>query len=237
MAQTGPMLNNKTLGILGGRLVCDRVFEVYLTQAEMKSPVIQFRVKYGAIKILNSPPFQYELGNSIYGIREKVADQQPLHKVTESEFDPARHAFQGNNVVSKPGEPIMSAGAGPCVIFTMYNPKSKIGSISHIDPGNPLEDSEIEALISQLELKSIDDLQVSLFGGWTSYSERIIYYIRKFFNKKGVKMHKEDILGGGSRSVFLDTKTGKHKYIDLKHFKQHYLKRILEANRNKLLNL
>jgi len=225
---------NYGIMVLGNTIHVSKRLDVYLTKQELQNPVIKFLRKYKAISLLRRPPRNYELGQSIYGIQEQVSDQQPLHQVTEAEFRPERNAWQGNNVVSKPGEPVMSAGAGPCVILSMYNPKTKIGSISHIDPGSPLEDKEIEGLISQLGIETPEDLRVSMFGGWTSFSERIIYHLREFFNKQDVKIQKEDILGGGSRSVILDTETGEHKYIDKSHFKQHYLERIFEHNASTL---
>ncbi|MBT6143505.1 hypothetical protein HOH51_03245 [bacterium] len=202
--------------------------DVYLTKQELQNPVIKFLLKYKAINLLSHPPRNYELGKSIYGIQEQVSDQQPLHQVTEAEFRVDRYTGQGNSVVSKPGEPVMTVGAGPCVILSMYNPKTKIGSISHIDPSYPLEDKKIEGLISQLGIKNPEDLRVSMFGGWTGFSERIIYHLREFFNKQKVKIQKEDILGGGSRSVILDTETGEHKYIDKSHFRKYHFNTLIK---------
>jgi len=228
------MLAYSLCGVISDVLRIPKVFDVYLTSEEMQNPVVKFLLKYQIIRLLPSPPPNYELGQSIYGMQEHAEQQEPLHQVSESEFKAERHAWQGHSVISKPGEPVMSCGAGPCVIFTMYNPKNKMGSISHIDPNSPLSKKEIENLVSELKIESIDDLQVTMFGGWNSYSERIIYFIRNFFDERGVDIHKEDVLGGGSRSIFLDTNTGEHKYIDLPHFQENYLKRLMKANNDRI---
>ncbi|MEK6827095.1 MAG: hypothetical protein AABX99_01265 [Nanoarchaeota archaeon] len=112
-------------------------------------------------------------------------------------------------------KPILATyGLATCVGFVGWNPKQKIGFLTHYDAMTKLSESFdylIDCVLKQSQGKS-SEFDVRLVGGWDN-SDPIIEFLKSNLGKnKNIKMKliKEDIGRSGLvKSVALDTRTGK----------------------------
>jgi len=122
-------------------------------------------------------------------------------------------APQGGYVAGSNGAKIGTTGLGPCVAVILYDERSRSGTVFHVDPNMPISDT-ISEIVSQMRKSGAGEIYARLVGGWSGYSEKAIFYIRRGLSDSGVVIKGEDILGDGRsrHNVILDTTDGSLAY-------------------------
>ncbi|MCM8783889.1 MAG: hypothetical protein NC818_03845 [Candidatus Omnitrophica bacterium] len=105
---------------------------------------------------------------------------------------------------------LLTFGAGPCVIVTLYDPNTKIGTLIHFDAISDIRGA-LGKVIYHMKINgaNIERLEARIIGGNTGSSEELIYQIYKALESiGGIQIVEKDILGFESRSIIMDTNTG-----------------------------
>lgn len=114
---------------------------------------------------------------------------------------------------SKHHERVLSAGAGPCVIVTLWDKKSRTGMMVHFpDQEQRTIAAGLDRILAEFEAKniSLSDLEVGLVGGRPGQSDRFLGFITHRLKSSGITSFKYlfTLQGGAAKSAALDLRTG-----------------------------
>ncbi|MDP8253584.1 MAG: hypothetical protein P9X27_04195 [Candidatus Kaelpia aquatica] len=119
--------------------------------------------------------------------------------------------LQGSAGVTSPDteQPyLLTFGAGPCVIITLYDPTTGIGALAHLDAV-----TDVRGGINSMKYHMVNNgadgesIESRLVGG-NRGSEELILDIYTALEMHEIEIVERDILGYGSRAIVLDTSTG-----------------------------
>jgi len=124
---------------------------------------------------------------------------------------PVRYVPQRAGSISEPNEALVTYGLGPCIALVLYDEESKTGMLAHVDGLTSIFDDEnsLREIVGRyLDNKEPEKLKAYVIGGNTNMSEKTIQNISMILQSNRIKITGQDILGDGSKSVILDTRTG-----------------------------
>lgn len=166
-----------------------------------------------------------KLGRDVQGLEylelinniEERGTQRPKYSGNINDVVEVGMNQQGVTRASDNKPVLATLGLGPCVSLVGYEPNHRVGFLTHYTALTKVSDSFSGLLIVLYQLGLTDSaptkFDVRLIGGWEREDElirelRIKVMYGAFFNMKIVE---EDTgyVGDGSRSVALDTRTGK----------------------------
>jgi len=115
-------------------------------------------------------------------------------------------------------EKVLTIGAGPCVILTLYDKETGVGALTHLDAETDINKGVGDILynLRQLGAKT-GNLKARIIGGLEGQSEGLVYDIYValraygiFYAKSSISIVEADVLArSGSKAVILDAKDGK----------------------------
>ena len=183
-----------------------------LEDADTKNPFIQYLLNKKmivAIPVWEGNPS--EIAKSFFSIKPSMEQKE---RVLPFKSVRADHQVKWMEYALGQGNQTLAAlGLANCVAVTVYDPVSHTGAIAHFDPNQKVS-GLFKQMIGNFTAMDPAKMEIRLIGGWSGYSERIIYYLRKEIRSHGFQISSEDILGEGiSRRIRLDTATGSILYV------------------------
>lgn len=104
---------------------------------------------------------------------------------------------------------IGSYGAGPCIIMAIWNSNTKEAALAHIDALTSL--SSVRSLFARIANDDNDSLEVHLHGGDSSSKKQAMEIVELVKSQNNAEIISANLcsLFGGSKSLALDSRTGK----------------------------
>ncbi|MBT3865433.1 hypothetical protein HOE67_01425 [Candidatus Peregrinibacteria bacterium] len=185
-----------------------------LSDDDINNPFVKGILDQGSAKYDIAPEDRLEKAKLIHSTKNlENKDRQlvPLKKEDLGEI-----VGQADFSFAQNGEKIATYGLANCVAIAVYNSKTKTGGIAHIDPNikvKPFFDELMKGV--GVDESGSSDIEVSLVGGWSGYSERTVYYLKDYVKGMGLNIKYEDVLGEKiSRGIVMNTETGEITYIE-----------------------
>ncbi len=113
------------------------------------------------------------------------------------------YAMRGSSL-----EKVLTFGAGPCVILTLYDRETGVGALTHLDAGSEVTEG-VRGILRQIEAKP-ENIEARIIGGLEGQSEELVYDIYIALERANVSIVEADVLArDGSKAVILDAKDGR----------------------------
>ena len=137
-------------------------------------------------------------------IREVTGDHPKSVEVLQHEF-----------TITRPGNDrspfLQTFGAGPCVVLTLYDKRTKTGLLAHLDATTDVAGS-FGQMAANLARHGVDigNMEARIIGGQTGQSEELILKLRDQLGDRNVRIVEQDIVESSYdvSAVVLDTNTG-----------------------------
>lgn len=153
---------------------------------------------------------RFPAGRSIVDDDEKLQKTNALRKISLDSID-SYEVLQGQYVIQKysPKTPsLQTFGIGPCVAVTLYDPKTKTGTLAHIDSTDKAK--SFTNVLNQLKYQGIDlnNLEAHIIGGQTGSSEETVGILYDSIKNNSIKLKEIDVLGDNTRAIMLNLENG-----------------------------
>jgi len=140
--------------------------------------------------------------------RKTVADRPGMIFVFMQEF--------GTTKGSDPNPVLETVGAGPCIVVTLYDKISKVGTMTHLSPATDTRNlsEALRGMIASMYRAGYDDrnrnrVGVRIIGGHRGSSDELFGRIQRLLTNLGFSKPIEVDYGDWeAESVALDTRTG-----------------------------
>ena len=213
-------LNLGSVGVKDGKMTTALGFKgkLELSDDDIKDPFVKYILDQNSVEYNIAPADRLEKAKLIHSTKNLENKDRQL--VPFKKEDLGEIVGQVDFGFAQKGGKVATYGLANCVAVAVYNPKTKTGGIAHIDPNMKVKPA-FDSLMKGVGVNKAGsaDVEVSLVGGWSGYSERTVYYLKDYVKGAGLDIKYEDVLGEKiSRGIVMDTETGKITYIERKGY-------------------